>query len=128
MGIYAISSLVSLSYYVNNIPYYYYPPYIKARDTDKPMVCDLKDLYIGQAGINILADQPCFVHTMYCPNKLENTPEAWLNGGIETGLVMKQKSFTYSYDNLSGVPDGYYYTTIVHFADGTMLMTDVKKM
>ena len=114
--------------YVNNIPYYYYPPYIKARDTGNPMVCDLKDLYIGQAGVNILADQPCFVHTMYCPNKLENTPEAWLNGGIETGLVIKQKSFTYSYDNLSGVPDGYYYTTIVHFADGTMLMTDVKKM
>lgn len=123
--------LISSTYpicYVNNIPYYYYPPYIKARDTGNPMVCDLKDLFIGQAGINILADQPCFVHTMYCPNKLENTPEAWLNGGLETGLVMKQKSFTYSYDNLSGVPDGYYYTTIVHFADGTMLMTDVKKM
>ena len=126
--IYSVISINFPIYYINNIPYYYYPPYIKARDTDNPMVCDLKDLYIGQAGINILADQPCFVHTMYCPNKLENTPEAWLNGGIETGLVMKQKSFTYSYDNLSGVPDGYYYTTIVHFADGTMLMTDVKKM
>ncbi len=115
-------------YRVNNVPFYYYPPYIKARDTGNPMVCDLKDLFIGQAGINILADQPCFVHTLYCPNKLADSPEAWLNGGVETGLVMKQKSFTYSYENLSGVPDGYYYTTIVHFADGTMLMTDVKKM
>ena len=98
-----------------------------AKDTDNPLVCDLKDFYIGHAGINILADQPCFAHTLYCPRNLGKIPETWLFGGLETGLVMKQKSFTYSYDNTSGVPDGYYYTTIIHFADGTTLMTDVKQ-
>lgn len=106
-------------------PLYVYPQYLLSRDTDNPIVCDLKDFYIGKAGINILADQPCFAHTLYCPRDLGDTAEAWLNGGLETGLVMKQKSFTYSYDNTAGVPDGYYYTTIIHFADGTVLMSPV---
>ena len=35
----------------------------------------------------------------------------------------------YSIDNskAAGVPQGNYYTTVVHFADGTVLMTDVKQ-
>ena len=36
-------------------------------------------------------------------------------------------SFTYSDDNLSEIPSGTYYTTIVHFADGTVLMSEVKQ-
>ena len=108
-------------------PLYLYPQYHLSKDTENPLVCDLKDFYIGQAGINILADQPCFAHTMYCPRDLGDNIEAWLNGGLETGLMMKQKSFTYSYDNTSGVPNDYYYTTVIHFADGSMLMTDVKQ-
>ena len=50
------------------------------------------------------------------------------NCGLEIGLVMKLQSFTYSYDYLDDVPHGYYYTTIVHFADGTMMMTPVQLM
>ena len=113
------------SYNINNIPTYFYAPYLMAKDTQNPLVCDLKDICMGQSGLNVLADQPCFVHTMYCPHKLGNTPEDWLDGGIEIGLVMKQKSFTYTWDNTSQVPDDYYYAIIVHFADGTVLMSPV---
>ena len=113
--------------YCFSTPIYFYPPYLIAKKNNTSFDCALKDYYIGHAGINILADQPCFAHTLYCPRDLGDTAEAWLNGGLETGLVMKQKSFTYSYDNTAGVPDGYYYTTIIHFADGTTLMTDVKQ-
>ena len=108
-------------------PLYFYAPYEIAKNTTSPIVCDLKDLYIGQSGINILADKPCFAHTMYCPQNLGNTPADWLEGGFETGLVMKSGSFTYANTKTSGVPKGYYYTTVVHFADGTTLMTDVKQ-
>ena len=111
--------------YSCSAPIYFYPPYFIAKNTETPLVCDLKDICMGQSGLNVLADQPCFVHTMYCPHKLGNTPEDWLDGGIETGLVMKQKSFTYTWDNTSQVPDDYYYAIIVHFADGTMLMSPV---
>ena len=110
-------------------PKYFYQPYeiAKAKGGNDAWECKLKDLYLGQAGINILADRPCFAHTMYCPRNLGNKEEAWLIGGLETGLMMEDSSFTYSYDNTSGVPAGYYYTTVVHFADGTTLMTPVKQ-
>ena len=106
---------------------YFYAPYEIAKNTSSPIVCKLKDLYIGKAGINILADQPCFAHTMYCTRNLGDSPAAWLDGGLETGLVMEQKSFTYANSKAAGVPQGNYYTTVVHFADGTVLMTDVKQ-
>lgn len=107
--------------------FYYYPAYILAEETASPIECDLKDFYIGNAGINILADQPCFAHTLYFQYNLGNSPQVWIDNGFETGLVMKKKSFTYSYDNTNAVSSGYYYTTIIHFADGTMLMTPVQK-
>ena len=108
-------------------PVYFYPQYYISKETENPIVCDLKNISTGLFGLDISADQPCFVHTMYSPYNLGNTTQAWLNSGYETGLVMKKKSFTYSYNNTSAVPAGYYYTTIVHFADGTTLMTPVKQ-
>ena len=108
-------------------PVYYCPQYLISQKTENPMECDLKNIYAGMYGYDISADQPCFAHTMYCPHNLGDTEQAWLNSGYETGLVMKKKSFTYSYDNTSAVPAGYYYTTIVHFADGDVKMTEVKQ-
>lgn len=108
-------------------PVYFYNQYEIAKAKGEEYSCRLKDLYPGQSGINILADKPCFAHTMYCPRNLGDSPADWLIGGLETGLVMEDSSFTYSYDNTSKVPAGYYYTTVVHFADGTTLMTDVKQ-
>ena len=37
------------------------------------------------------------------------------------------KTRTYGLDNYSDIPDGYWYTTIFHFADGTIVMTDIKQ-
>ena len=114
-------------YLWNVIPtLYFYAPYEMRKNTDNPLVCELKDFYLGQSGINIIVDQPCFAHTLYCPKNLGDTPKDWLRGGLETGIVQKQKSFTYSFENTKDVPAGYYYTTIVHFADGTTLMTPVQ--
>ena len=103
-------------------PIYFYPDYYISN-----LECDLKNISAGLFGYDISADQPCFAHTMYYPYDLGNTAEAWINRGQETGLIMKKRSFTYSYDNTNAVPAGYYYTTVVHFADGTVLMTDVKQ-
>ena len=106
---------------------YFYPQYYILKGTDTPVVCDLKNISQGLFGYDISADQPCFVHTMYCPFNLGDHAQDWLNSGYETGLVMKNKSFTYSYDNASEVPGGYYYTTVVHFADGSTFMTPVQQ-
>ena len=106
---------------------YFYPQYYILSGTGTPVVCELKNVSQGLFGYDISADQPCFVHTMYCPLNLGDHAQDWLNSGYETGLVMKNKSFTYSYDNASEVPDGYYYTTVVHFADGSTFMIPVKQ-
>ena len=34
---------------------------------------------------------------------------------------------TYSLDNYNCIPEGFWYTTIFHFADGTVVMTDIKQ-
>lgn len=51
----------------------------------------------------------------------------WESKGIETGIVVKNSSFTYSNDYLTEIPAGNYYTTVVHFADGTKVMSEVKQ-
>ena len=66
-------------------------------------------------------------HTFYCSTNLGDELEEWLYYGIETGLKMNHGSFTYTDDNYHDIPSGKYYTTIVHFADGTMTMTEVKQ-
>ena len=36
-------------------------------------------------------------------------------------------SRTYGLENLDKIPSGYWYTTILHFADGTVIMSDIKQ-
>ncbi|MBR6297208.1 MAG: fibronectin type III domain-containing protein [Treponema sp.] len=103
-------------------PVYIYPKYYTENIT-----CDLKNFMQGSMGLSVLADNPVLVHTFYSTVNLGNTVEDWLYGGIETGTVQKSKSFTYGNECLAGVPKGKYYTTIIHFADGTMAMTGVNK-
>ena len=101
--------------------------YVYAGYYYEDITCDLKDIVSGSSGINIFADQPCFAHIMYSTRNLGNMAETWLDEGLETAPVMKQKSFTYSYTNAEKVPSGCYYTTVVHFADGTYVMSGVKQ-
>ncbi len=94
---------------------------------------DQKNIISGLNGLQIYCDQPTLVHTLYCSKKLSETSEeediaVWENKGIETGIVVKNSNFSYSkdyyYDN---IPSGAYYTTVVHFVDGTKVMSEVKQ-
>lgn len=103
---------------------YYCPDYYTGDVT-----CNLKGTYNTEFGLAILSDpdSPCMAHTFYCSTNLGDELEEWLYYGMETSLKMNYGSFTYTPDNYDAIPQGKYYTTIIHFADGTMTMTDVKQ-
>ncbi len=109
---------------------YMYPDYHKGLvDPDATkIICENKNIIDGKNGIQVFCDAPAFAHTMYCSKLLsKDNPQIWENKGMETGVVIKSNNYTYSSDNYEGVPSKAYYCTIVHFADGSMLMSDVKK-
>ena len=118
--------------------------------------CKLKNCFDGLNGVQIFTDNDVLVHTMYSSEKLtesrldKDAAAIWETRGIETGLkVYKRKLPQPSYDqygqqagladktdtinvnydlaNLDKIPSGYWYTTIIHFVDGTTLMTDIKQ-
>ncbi len=91
-----------------------------------------KNIIPGLNGMQVLCAAPTLAHTMYCSRKLSDGTSSediatWENMAMETGIVEKSSNFTYGNDKYDAIPSGYYYTTIVHFADGTTLMTDVKQ-
>lgn len=91
-----------------------------------------KNIIPGMNGMQVLCTSPTLAHTMYCSRKLSDGTSAediatWENMAMETGIVEKSSNFTYGNDKYDAIPSGYYYTTIVHFADGTTLMTEVKQ-
>lgn len=96
------------------------------------VTCNRKNVMTGGLnGIEVISDAPTLVHTMYCSKNLgsDTSKDAitWVTKGIETGVKTSDVSFTYDKKNLESVPKGSYYTTVVHFADGTSIMTDVKQ-
>ena len=126
-------------------PIYIYPDYYKyLYDYESahpgetaPAYCSSKSWIQTANGWQIFADKPCFVHTRWCSKNLtasgDLSKEAiyeWEARAQETGILYNDGStstFSYTSDNLEGVPNGAYYTTIVHFADGTVLMSEVKQ-
>ena len=106
---------------------FFYPEYLIKKNTNEPLVCELKSFMVCEDDeIAILADKPCFAHTMYCPRNLGIKSDDWENIGMEAKVEMKLQSFTYIVPT-DDIPDNYYYVTIIHFADGTVRMTDVKQ-
>ena len=105
-------------------PYYFYPGYY----LETGFKCRQKNYIEGNRGLEIFSDKPVLAHTFYSEIDLGESYEKWLFGGIETGIQCEDGSFTYDYDNLDDVPAGNYYTTIIHYADGTVDMTKVKRM
>ncbi|MCR5285194.1 MAG: hypothetical protein K6D95_06330 [Treponema sp.] len=97
------------------------------------MTVSSKNIISGWNGLQILCDAPTFAHTMYCKKNLSTDTDEkknikiWENCAQETGFVSDNSNFTYGNENYESVPSGYYYTTIVHFADGTTLMSEVKQ-
>lgn len=108
--------------------------YFKQQWEEGATVMDVssKNIIPGMNGMQVLCSAPTLAHTMYCSRKLSDGTSAediatWENMAMETGVVEQSSNFTYGNDKYDTIPSGYYYTTIVHFADGTTLMTDVKR-
>ncbi|MCR4900675.1 MAG: hypothetical protein K5907_07670, partial [Treponema sp.] len=98
-------------------------------------VCNSKGWSQLINGYQIYADKPSFVHIRCCPKLLTTGKTAadideWEARGMELGIVYNNGSngsYTYSDTNFEAVPSGWYYTTIVHFADGSAIMSDVQQ-
>ncbi|MEE3314998.1 MAG: hypothetical protein VZR56_12705, partial [Treponema sp.] len=105
-------------------PLYFCPAYY----LETGFKCRQKNYIEGSRGLEILSDKTVLVHTFYSTYDYGNSYEKWLENALETGVRSEPSSFTYDYDNLDGVPAGNYYTTIIHYADGTVDMTKVKRM
>ena len=105
--------------------------------------CQIKNCMEGLNGIQIFSDNSVLVHTMFSPDKLtdskysRNALSIWETKGAETGImiynttevngVQQDINKTYDLSKLNGVPVGCWYTTIIRFADGTVVMTDIKQ-
>ena len=117
-------------YYVD----YIYFPYEKSQVNPNisKQQCKSKNVVEGFNGYQVYCDNSVFAHTIFYPKKLTETNEEedigiWETRGEEVGIVISDSDFTYTKDNYNDVPSGYWYTTIIHFADGTACMTEVKK-
>ena len=124
---------------------FYYPEYIYV-GPGYPNLSS-RNCIEGVNGIQVFSEFPVLGHTMYSMSKLTATKDItdaaniWECKGIETGIAIidthpevndlqESPSFgagTYEYSNLALVPEGAYYTTIFHFADGTVIMSDIKQ-
>ena len=144
----------SISGYVEFTPYvYFYGDYYqKIIDGENP-VCNKKGVIPGYGNsYQVFFDAPCFAHTMAFPTSMLDEIEAktnlalyydstrnyddvlaamWETKGREFGLEVLSETWTS--DNktytvpLQQIPDDCSYVTIFHFADGTVVMTDVKQ-
>ena len=104
--------------YVSNYAYFY-PSF----DNEN---YKLADLSAGSRGITVFTDQPCLVQTFYCTYDMGQDASDWINRGFEAKMQTEKTSFTYVIDGDS-IPYSSYYTTVVQFADGTVVMSDVKQ-
>ncbi len=84
-------------------------------------------------GLQFFCDTPVLIHTMFSFEKLTDSKDSedacliWETKGIETGLLINSDNFTYGQSNIIDVQKGAYYTTIAHFVDGSVIMTDIKQ-
>lgn len=105
---------------------YVYPDYYRLKGNANPIVCKNKGILSLENGVQIFADNPVLVHTFYCSTNYGEDDDMWINHGMETGIISDDSSFTYLSDYIKDIPEGMFYKTIVHFADGTQLSTKVK--
>ena len=111
---------------------YLYFDYEYAKSTSTAPVYENTNFIEGSAGLQFFTDAPVFVHTLYSEKKLTETKEEddlriWEIRGHETGVVFKTANFTYNKSQYNSIPEGNYYITIAHFADGTVAASEIKK-
>lgn len=75
-------------------------------------------------GYQLFIDQPAFVRVLYSKTNWGDDADLWGTRGFETDCRVENETFTYT-PNIKEVPSGYYYCTVVHFADGTSAMGTV---
>ena len=131
--------VVARSYYNNTVAKagyynidYFYPDYYMKAGTNSAITCKNKNILNGGYGVQVFCDAPTFAHAVYYPRKLTETNNTsdigiWETKGCEVNPVFESSSFTYGEDKLSSIPDGMYYTIVVHFADGSKVMSEVKQ-
>ncbi len=118
-------------------PLIIYPEYYIRLAAGNPIICDSKNIFPLANGFQIFCDAPVFVHTIICPEKLTDTSNTkedaltWESNGreiaIKTYYPSDNTSYTYASSNYNDIPSGYYYTTIFHFADGDIVMSEIKQ-
>lgn len=126
--VYVLEYKKNSTYYtkLGYFPYvtYFCPYYEKNKDSVK---CNLKNVIKGEMGLSIMCDQVAFAHTLYSTYNYGSDKESkdyaqWETRGYEAGdPVVCESSFSYE---IPDVEKGYWYTTIVHFADGTVYQTE----
>ena len=98
-------------------------------------------------GYRVYYDAPCFIHTMAYPTNdldylqeqiskypsvIEHEYQVWETLGREYGLKLLNSQFLSEstsqayYEPYDDIPSGYSYVTIVHFADGTAVMGEIR--
>lgn len=100
---------------------YWHPGY-RSRPENYP--CNKKSFLEGELGISLFIDQPCLIHTYYCENDMGSI-QNWLNSGTEVKALQLNYDYTYTVP-IEIIPDGKYYTTIIHYVDGTIEKTSTK--
>lgn len=101
---------------------YIYPDYY-----NNTITCNKKNFVEGANGLQFFIDQPTLVQTLYCKGNLGNDPDLWATKGIEADVRVLTSDCTYQpKTDEAHLPSGNYYCVVVHFADGTSCMSNVK--
>ena len=86
----------------------------------------MKDLFYGARGITPWTDDHYLMHTFVSDTNYGKNIHDWLNCAEEV-KIKTGCGFAEPYTEPTDIPAGKYYTTIIHFADGDMEMTEVKQ-
>lgn len=100
----------------------------------KNVETDVADILDLTSDIQVYCSEPALIHTIYSDRNLGENPDNWLMNTLddqELKVEVIPGSYTSTPYNYfiprPDVPKGNYYCTIVHFADGTTLMSQILK-
>lgn len=95
--------------------------------------CELKDLMDGKNGAQIYCDRPCLVMTYWSSENYGYSISDWETFGVQCNpmFISAQNNVTNNFEDTlkyytvdySQIPRGKFYVVVIHFADGTALMS-----
>lgn len=86
-----------------------------------------KNVVTGLLGVNIYTDKQTLVQTLYSKYNWGDDADLWTARGYENDIKIVSQDTIYN-PVTTGIPKGYYYCAVVHFADGTSCMGNVNIM